>query len=72
MRSVSEEFVFQLQPNVQVCQMRVMTEFETITLTKDGAVDFKTIIVFQNSIDNHFFSRSKTNAVCLLVRQETN
>ena len=30
----------------QVCQIRVMTEFETITLTQDGAVDFKTIAVF--------------------------
>ena len=26
-----------------VCQIRVMTEFETKTLTQDGAVDFKTI-----------------------------
>ena len=31
---------------IQVCQIRVMTEFETITLTQDGAVDFKTITVF--------------------------
>ena len=32
--------------DVHVCQIWVMTEFETITLTQDGAVDFKTIAVF--------------------------
>ena len=30
----------------QVCQIRVMTEFETITLTQNGAVDLRTIGVF--------------------------
>ena len=30
----------------QVCQLRVMTEFETITLTQGGAIVFKTTAVF--------------------------
>ena len=40
----------------QVCQIRVMTEFETITLAQDGAVDFKMITVSfsQNSNANLF------------------
>ena len=31
---------------IQVCQIRVMTEFETIVLTQDGANDFRTMTVF--------------------------
>ena len=42
-----------------VCQIRVMTEFETITPTQDRAVDFKTIAVHRRP----FFSRSKYNAM---------
>ena len=43
-----------------------MTEIETITLTQDGAVDFKTIAVFLFPKFNRqpfFFSRSKSNAM---------
>ena len=46
-----------------------MTEFETITLTQDGAVDFKTIAVFLFPKFNQqpfFFSRSKSNAMSAL------
>ena len=32
--------------NSQVFQIRVMIEFETVTLTQDEAVDFKIIAVF--------------------------
>ena len=52
-----------------VCQIWVMTEFETITLTQDGAVDLKTIAVFLFPKFNQqpFFSRSKSNAMSALL-----
>ena len=55
--------------HIQVCQIRVMTEFKTITLTQDGAVDLKTIAVFLFPKFNRqpFFSRSKSNAMSALL-----
>ena len=55
---------------VQVCQIRVMTEFETITLTQDGAVDLKTITVFLFPKFNRqpFFFRDQNLMQCLHSR----
>ena len=52
----------------QVSQIRVMTKFETVTLTQDGAVDFKTIAVFLFTKFHWqpFFFRLKSNAVSVL------
>ena len=57
----------------QVGQFGVMTDYEIVTLTQHGAVDFKTIAVFlfQSSTDIRYFSRSKLDAVCTAVYQET-
>ena len=59
---------------VQVCQIRVMTEFETITLTQDGAVDFKTITVFLFPKFNRqpFFFRDRNLMQCLHSRSPRN
>ena len=56
-----------------VCQFGVMTDYEIVTLTQHGAVDFKTIAVFlfHCSTDIRYFSRSKLDAVCTAVYQET-
>ena len=44
--------------DVQVCQMGVMTDSVIVTLTQDGAVDFKTAAVFLHlKFDQHRFSR---------------
>ena len=59
---------------IQVCQIRVMTEFETITLTQDGAVDLKTIAVFLFPKFNRqpFFFRDRNLMQCLRSRSPRN
>ena len=59
---------------IQVCQIRVMTEFETITLTQDGAVDLKMIAVFLFPKFNRqpFFFRDRNLMQCLHSRLPRN
>ena len=59
---------------IQVCQIRVMTEFETITLTQDGAIDFRTITVFlfPKFIRQPFFFRDRNLMQCLHSRSPRN
>ena len=61
------------QPFIQVCQIGVMTDFEIITLTQDGAVDFKTIAIFLFSKFNRhpFFFRDRNLKPCLYPRLQT-
>ena len=58
----------------QVCQIRVMTEFETITLTQDGAVDLKmiTIFLFPKLNRQPFFFRDRNLMQCLRSRSLRN
>ena len=45
-----------LSCDIYVCQIWVMTDSEIVTLTQDGAVDFKTIAVFRFlKFDRHPF-----------------
>ena len=62
------------EQDTQVCQIRVMTEFETITLTQDGAVDLKTIAVFLFPKFNRqpFFFRDQNLMQCLRSRLPRN
>jgi len=63
---IAADFLFSSSHHNHVCQIGVMTDFEIITLTQDGAVDFKTISVFLFSKFNRhpfFFSRSKSKAL---------
>ena len=57
-----------------VCQIGVMTDFETITLSQDGAVDFKMIAVFLFSKFHRqpfFFAIENSSNVCTLIGQDT-
>ena len=57
----------------QVCQLRVMTEFETITLIQNGAVDFKTITVFLfPKFNRQPFFRDRNLMQCLHSRLPRN
>ena len=61
--------------STQVCQIRVMSDFNIVTLTQDGDFDFKTITVFLFFFDREpfflagdFFSQAEVALKVLLLQ----